>query len=97
MKSASIDAFYAHRDSGSLGNQERTVLDFLARHPARDWTRSELAAASGIRLSSVCGRANTLVALERVVEGPRRACGVTGRSAHPLRLAPVQREIEAFA
>lgn len=71
----SIAAYHAMRPR--LGGQQNQVVGFLARNVHRDYTRSELAEATGMRLSSVCGRVAELI--------ERR---VTGVNAHPLRLAP---------
>jgi DNA-binding IclR family transcriptional regulator len=93
----SRDAFRDHRDSGALGAQQLQLVRFLARHCSHDWTRSEIATVSGMRLSSVCGRVNELVAVGVVEELPRRRCTVTGRSAHAVRLSTAQGELSLEA
>jgi hypothetical protein len=84
----------AYRAMGpKLSRQENEVVAFLAKHCHRDYTRNEIAAATGIRLSSVCGRCNSLVERQALSEGPRRRCAITGSTAHPLRLAPAQADL----
>jgi hypothetical protein len=79
----SADAFHEHRDSGRLGEQQRRLMLWFHQHGGAH-TRAELSQATGLRLSSVCGRVNELVALGYLEEGARRPCRVTGRSAHVL-------------
>jgi DNA-binding IclR family transcriptional regulator len=52
-----------------------------------EYTRSELAKRTGIRLSSICGRVSELIALGYLEEAGRRRCTETGRSAHPVRIS----------
>lgn len=86
----SRDSFRAHRVTGALGRQQRLVLAFLHDHRASTYTRSELADATGIKLSAICARVNELIKVGAIEELPRRACQVTGVSAHALRLAVEQ-------
>lgn len=81
----SRDAYHAL--GPKLGRQQRQVLAYLAQHTYRDHTRGEIARGTCMRLSSVCGRVNELLALQAIVEGVRRPCRVTNIAAHPLRLA----------
>ena len=87
----SISSYYAL--GPKLGHQQRAILDYMAKHCHRDYTRAELADATGLRLSSVCGRVAETIALYMLTEGPRRPCRVTGVNAHPLRLAPAQMDL----
>jgi predicted transcriptional regulator len=82
----SRDAFHVHQASGKLGAQQEQILAFLRRPPHQPCTRSEIAEATGIKLSAVCGRVNELLALGDLEELPRRRCTVTTSSAHPVRL-----------
>lgn len=91
VRDTSIDAFYAL--GPKLGQQQRTIVAFLAKRCERDWTRGELAQATGMRLSSVCGRVKELADLKVIDELPRRPCRTTGVQAHPIRLAAAQLEL----
>lgn len=84
--STSIENYHEHRRSGALGAQAQAILDFLAKHPNKNWSRSEIERATGIRLSSVCGRINELLKEELITERPERACGVTGKTIRPVRI-----------
>ncbi len=95
MASTSIDAYHAM--GPRLGVQQRQIVAFLAKRCERDWTRCEISEATGLRLSSVCGRMKELTLLQVIQELPRRACRCTGRAAHPVRLAPAQLELEIAA
>lgn len=87
----SIDAYYAL--GPKLNRQQQAVVSFLAKHCHREYTRAELAEAMGYRVATICGRANELIKLFMVSEGPRRRCAITGSNAHPLRLAPAQMDL----
>ena len=70
-----------------MSRQQIAIIDWVERigNKFSGITRSELSEASGIRLSSVCGRVNELVAIGKLEELPRRPCRVTKSSAHPVR------------
>lgn len=92
----SCDAYREHRNSGELGAQQKRIMIFLHTYPkGGDFTRSELAQLIGMRLSSVCGRVNELIKLGYLLECARRPCKVTGISAHPVKLPPMQRQLLA--
>lgn len=82
----SIDNYHLHQRSGKLGDQEQAVLDFLAQHPGKNFSRSELSEAIALRLSSVCGRVNKLLELGLISERSKRACSITGKTISPVRI-----------
>ena len=90
----SLEAYGAFMLGGELPRQQRAVVDVLGNHPG-GMTRAEIAQASGLRLSSVCGRVGELLERGAVEEAARRPCSVTGITAQTLRLARVQRELFA--
>lgn len=92
IASTSRVAFHEHRDSGRLTAQQEAVRRVVERHGAL--TRNEIATASGIRLSAVCGRVNELVAIGVLDELPRRPDRHTGIAAHPVRIAVAQRQFD---
>ncbi|MDO9252566.1 MAG: helix-turn-helix domain-containing protein [Hydrogenophaga sp.] len=83
--STSIDNYHEHRRSGELGAQAKAILDFLKKHPNKNWSRAEIERATGIRLSSVCGRVNELTSKGLITDRPERPCGVTGKTIRPVR------------
>lgn len=93
IRDTSLIAYDRLRASAKLSRQQLAVTAFLAGILRRDCTRAELAEMLEMRLSSVCGRVNELRELGVIEELPRRRCRVTGESAHPVRLAPVRREL----
>lgn len=95
MRTAVADTSIAayHAMGPKLGHQQRVIVEHMAKHCHRDFTRAELAHCMGYRVASICGRANELVKLQMLTEGPRRRCAITGSSAHPLRLAPAQMDL----
>lgn len=92
----SLVAYAEHRESGELGAQQKRILYFFYEKGG-EYTRSELAETLRMRLSSVCGRVNELLAKGYLEEGPRRPCRVTGRTAFPVRLPPAQGELRLAA
>ena len=86
VRDTSIEAYHDMKGSGELSVRQQEVLAALER--GRDYSRAEIAMASGLRLSSVCGRVNELIKLGRIAEAPIRACKVTGRTVHPVFRVP---------
>ncbi len=86
-------AYFDHRLAGTLGKQQRIVMDEIRARGAG--SRSELAARTGLRLASVCGRIAELMAAGFLVEYPVRRCGSTGRTVTPVGVpVPVQAAIQ---
>ena len=88
----SVEAF--HDTKPQHPRQQTRILAMLERS-GRPMTRGEIAAISGIALSAVCGRVNELVKVGSLIELDRRQCRITGRSAHPVGLPPVQLSLVA--
>jgi len=85
-RDTSRDALAEHKETGRLGKQQQVVFAVLTRS-GQAFTRAELAANTGLPVSSICGRVKELLDLQVVVEDPRRPCSVTGKAAHPVRSA----------
>jgi hypothetical protein len=85
IATTSVENYRAHRDSGKLGEQAQAIVDFLARHGSRDWSRAELSEALDMRLSSVCGRVNELLRSRHIDAAPVRPCSVTGKRVNTVR------------
>lgn len=84
----SIENYRAHRDTGRMARQTQQVFDGIAASRT-DCSRGELAEKLGLRLSSVCGRVNELLARGLIEEAGVRPCRVTGKTVRPVRLACV--------
>lgn len=78
-------AYREHEEEGKVGKQAREILSFMLRR-RRDWSRSELSEELCMRLSSVCGRVNELMAAGKVAHGDMRKCRITGRKVNPVKL-----------
>jgi len=50
-------------------------------------TRNEIAEATGIRLSSVCGRVAELMEEKSLHDGQKRTCTITGELVHVVDFA----------
>lgn len=81
-RDTSVEAYIDHERSGELSRQQQELLKAFQR--GRDYSRAELAMATGIRLSAVCGRVHELMKIGRLIESPVRPCKVTGRTVHPV-------------
>ena len=87
----SLKAYWEQENMGALDRQTKNILDFLAAHPDRDYTRRELSEAADILLSSVCGRVNKLLDPTKsqgrawIDELPTRKCS-EGKFGHPVRI-----------
>lgn len=79
----SIAAYREHRDTGKVSKQALHILNSM--NLGRAYSRRELIAATGLELSSICGRVNELVALGMLEEAPARKCTVTGKTVKPVR------------
>ena len=90
MASTSLDAYRSH-SVAALTSGQRRVMESI--RPGLDFTRAEIAHASGMALQSVCGRVNELVAAGVLEHGPRRICSRTGNPANPVRLPSKQLEL----
>lgn len=82
----SIEAYRDHRTSGRLGDQARSIVEFLAVRTGTDWSRGELADTMRLRLSSVCGRVNELLASGHIEVATVRPCRMTGKRVETVRL-----------
>lgn len=89
VRDTSIEAHHEPKASGDLGRQQQEVYDLFLRHPGLRFTRNEVAASLSMRLSSVCGRINALIARRLLEDGERRTCGVTGKNCHAVSIAGV--------
>ena len=89
-------AFYAHRDSGALSKQERTIMLVFHRvGPPRDWTLAELADVTGIPVHTVSARVNALKNAGFLEESTPRRHAYSAKTVTPLRLRRVQTELFA--
>lgn len=81
VKDTSRKAHKELADSGYMSTQQRDVIKTIGR---RRMTRAEIAERSGIRLSSVCGRVNDLVAAGMLEVAEKSPCSITGKTAEHL-------------
>jgi hypothetical protein len=94
IATTSIQNYREHRDSGKLGTQAKALLNFIQSMPAgKDISRLELAEAVEMRLSSVCGRINELIAAGLIAPSENRKCGVSGKTICPVKA--INNQLEA--
>lgn len=87
MRDISLLAFADLLEQGEITQRQFEVLDFLTEHRGLNFSRREIAKLTGIELCSVTGRVNELLAKRLIVEDAKRACGITAKTVHPVRVA----------
>ena len=92
MSATSLDAFAHFVMGDALPAQQRQIVEYLRSGPA---TRSEIAKATGISVSSVTGRVHELVKNGVIEECSRRPCSITGVNCYVVRLAKQQGDLFA--
>lgn len=73
-----------HKNAGKVGAQAETVLALLKASP-EPMSRLEIAEALGMRLSSVCGRVNELIADRYIKPAESRRCKISGKTICPVK------------
>lgn len=86
MRETSAVAYKEIQEDGTLGRQQQEIIDYLNRYSSRfrDFTASEIEAATGIRAHK---RMRELARLNRIEEAGQRKCTVTGKQAITWRLS----------
>ena len=69
----SLKAFFDHRDSGSMGKQERAIYDYIRSH--HSCSRNDIERNMNIRIHAVCCRVIALI--------EKRKVSVIGRAYDP--------------
>lgn len=92
IAATSREAYHDHRDSGKMSKQESRIFEFLQGYP-NGLTRRQIAQRTGLDLSAVCGRVNSLVSAELLREFPGGKCPITGRRAKWVAPMPKQGEL----
>jgi len=87
LRDTSRTAYAGIKANGKLGKQQQEIYSHLTQNAHRDYTRAEIAAALGMRLSSVCGRVSELLKLQVLRETNRRECRMTGINSHGVTAA----------
>ena len=87
VRDTSLEAYDDLKVEGILGAQQSDIMELFVLYRNRDFTRSEIAHETGIRLSAVCGRVNELIKAGHLVDDDRRQCRITGRSCHAVKRA----------
>lgn len=86
-------AFFQHRNSGKLGEQQKRIMRAIhesnARHGKHDHSLREICALTGLPVNAVSGRVNELKKEPHKLlkEAPQRNCRVTGHRVTPVIVA----------
>jgi predicted transcriptional regulator len=93
----SLEAYYS-RVLPSLGEKQRTVLQFLRRR-GEAMTNAEIAQALNLQINTITPRILELRKMELVFDAGRRTCKVTGSMAHAWKakhpvLPPAREEVK---
>lgn len=86
VATTSIEAYAKLKSTGRARVKATQIVEFLALHTDRDFSRSELADALGMRLSTVCGQVCPMLRSSTLVAGPTRKCQITGEKVGTVRL-----------
>lgn len=84
----SIDCFNDLRATRKLSRMQSQIM--AAINPGADYTLQELVRLTGLPVNTVSGRCNELRTAKRLEHGKTRACSVTGRKVHPVKLPALQ-------
>lgn len=84
-RETSIQAYRRLQESGRDIPQRLRI--YAALYPDKAMTRAELEQATGIRLSSVCGRVKELLSDGYLDDRETRKCRITGENVHVVTLA----------
>lgn len=76
------------RADGTTSKQCGIILDLLRTFPDRPFSRFDIHGVTGMRLASVCGRVNEMIAVGLVVETGTKVDPLTSKTVKTLKLAP---------
>lgn len=88
VSDTSIKTYHAIKADGTLTLRQGQVMSVI--YPGQDYTLQELVKLTGLPVNVISGRCNELRELERLELAPTRACSVTGRTVHPVKLPVAQ-------
>jgi hypothetical protein len=97
VSDSSIDCYHTHKIE--FNHQEQIIMDFIDANKTKTFTRREIAFATGLEVSAVAGRVNSLIHEKGVLfEMPRRKCSRSGISAHTVMRKPIGKpeQVELF-
>lgn len=79
----SLMAYDEVRDSPVVHTQQGLIL--AALDAGDELTNNELSKRTGVRVSSICGRTNTLLKMCLIQHGNPRPCSITGKTCQTWR------------
>ena len=85
----SIATFHNIVQDGTVVSQQDRIVRALQR--GRNYSLQEICAITSLTINAVSGRVNELKRKGELVQVATRACSVTGRTIHPVALAPRKR------
>lgn len=86
VKDTSWKAYQDILRGGIAATQAEKVLQAINYYPEKGVTRSQLSAALGMPINSVCGRVNELLKAEVIYVSGTGKCPVTGRTVEVLKV-----------
>lgn len=85
----SIDCYHEIHNEGRLTRLQSQIMASI--NSGADYTLQELVRLTGLPVNTVSGRCNELRTAKRLEHGKTRACSVTGRKVHPVKLPAMQK------
>jgi hypothetical protein len=90
VASTSLAAYDELRSTGKLNARQRQVMAVI--QPGRDYSLQELVMLCGLPINCVSGRVKELKDSGQLEHGPTRACSLTHKTIHPVRLPAKQED-----
>jgi hypothetical protein len=84
----SLWAYDEIRSDGTTSKQCAVILDLLRTFPDRLFSRFDIHSVTGLRLASVTGRVNEMIAVGLVVETGTKVDPLTSKTVKTLKAAP---------
>jgi len=85
IRSTSLEAYEDLREEGTLGKQEKVIIDSMQQ--GWNYSLREIEKITGIQINAVSGRVNGLKKKGFVIECDKRQCTLTGRMIIPVTIA----------
>jgi uncharacterized membrane-anchored protein len=82
VRSTSKEAYADLKEEGTLGKQEKEILDSMQR--GWNYSLREIEKITGIQINAVSGRVNGLKKKGFLIECDKRPCALTGRVITPV-------------
>ncbi len=84
VRVASIQAYRKLKEQGIINAQELEIVTYLLQTGNKAMTRREICEGTGMLISSVAGRVNSLIEKKVLAESFNRICKISGMTVTPV-------------